>query len=429
MLKTALVLIGLTGCSQSMVLSEPTSGSVHTYKLSMAEARAIMTARSALTGFELPVHPFERPVTVAVWRGHPDHAAPVEDDTPDPLDRDPDDPTSTLHWPAPPATVGCVVRGAQDPFPDVCGPALVTVHHQGEDIALMDPTTIEVVWGIPRRQSRASGLWVHGRAGGISVTGHARKPMKFALKREIMVVKDHVWVKKEAPVSPQFADNGVFVAIQDDVSGVEDIRAMVGCDDLSFDALDATAAVEPTPVSEPQDQPDPVFAYALGSTLTLLTEPNGATVTKLNALAEHSIDVELVVKETRGAFTRVAFETLYARFDVWVANREIGDAMSHGLGSRSYGGCGRSGYGGSFSTLSISRASSLHLGKDTADKRPAVGLLIAAGAEVLLGESKDGYTSVIPYGSPIMPAGELRFWIPDTALENPSLSDNQVQAD
>lgn len=355
-----------------------------------------------------------RAILVPEWKNLPDAQALLATREPEPPD-----PTTSLAWPAPPTTVGCIVRGTGEPFPDPCGAEYVTVRSRGTDIAFVDPTSAELVWGIPRSPARHGGLWMHARHGGLSVTGHAGRSVRFELRREVMVVENRVWAKKGAPVVPRYAEAGVTVAIQDPEKGVEDIRAAVGCDDLGFDPPD-NAAVAAPPEEAPTDEterPEPVLRYASGDALPLLTEPGGERITTLRATTERTISVEMTVVETRGAFSRVTFETQNARFDVWVANSQISEEALMGFGTIGYG-CGRSS-GGMGSSSTMHRASKLHLGKDAPNPVATESLEIAEGAPYMPGETKDGFMHITPLGSAIHPAGDMRFWVLESDAREP----------
>ena len=367
--------------------------------------------RDGFDGDRASVNAFEHPVILAEWRGAVDGEFLGT-----PEDPAPPDPTTLLAWATPPASVGCVVRGTGAPFVEACEPDVVTVHERGLDIAQVTPSGIEMVWGIPRRSAQSLGLWVHGRSGGLSVTGHARKPMKFALRSEVMVVKDHVWAKKDAPVIPRHADDGVAIAIQDDIVGVAEVRAVAACDDLGFDVLEVPLFAAPV-AAPPEEEPKPVVMNPSGSTLALFDEPGGAVLTTLRATEERPLYLEMEVKATRGASSRVSFETTHARFDVWVRTAEIAE----GGGRLGFGalGCGRSTMGTRGSSATLGRSSAVHVGALSGQPKATAGLQVAAGMGFFAGERHHGLVAITPVDSAIAPVGEQLFWVPETALIAP----------
>jgi hypothetical protein len=348
--------------------------------------------------------PLVRTVVDATWRA----TRATEDLAP----TEPVDPTSSLEWPAPPASVGCVVRGTGDPFFDSCSP-FMTVRGRGRDLAqVYRKGDLEFIWGIPSKETPTKDLWLHARGGGISITGFTKERVRFATRREQMVVKDHVWVKDQSPVVPRDADGSVRISIQDEVAGMSDIDAEMSCEALSFDPLSGSPVLRDSPDASTERRP-------ARDRLTLFTQPSGTIVAKLQADSQGSLPLTLFLLETRGSHSQVSVETANARLEGWVATADLaGEPVGAGaLGSRA---CVKGPHGAShYRTATVARESSIHLGKDAPEREALQELRIAAGTIVKLERQVLGFREIaVPSG--VVPMDGDAFWLPEEALTTES---------
>lgn len=315
-----------------------------------------------------------------------------------------------------PEGVTCSVRGGGSPFPEHCSPPSVSAfggRRGGRAIASLGYQEVDIVWGFFEGAGRA---FVDARSGGVQLRGYTDgSRVRFQLARDVEILAGHVWLEENAPIRVAGGlKEGVHVDVDDDVRGVDEIFAPVECRDVRFDPEPPRLPL--VRAASTRRTPPRAFVATKHDTLHLFASPGGLPIATLRGSEEKRVPPFLEVVDTSGKFTRVAFATTHARFDVWVANTQITDEMG-GIGTSGGGGCGRS-----RDFISARRP------KVLADTHVRVGayplgddeeaLTIARGTRVMVQERRDGFAAV-HVRSEIAPPEGQRFWIPEDVVSEP----------
>jgi hypothetical protein len=302
--------------------------------------------------------------------------------------------------------VSCVVRGGGNPFPKPCEDPIATVSSKdGSPLVSFSTEKIELVWGLTVRPQKA---WVHARSGGVTVTGYTPITQHpFRLANEVMVLEDHVWLAKNAPVQIKSSrTDGVSVKVLSDLRGVDAIPAKVACSDLAFELAEPEPAADDTAASAAAR-----LVYPSQKTLTLRNAAAGSVIAVLQVdPSEAPIALELTVAAETRSWLNVRFKTAQARFDVWVDRQEVSDEAL-GFGGLGFAGCGGSRDRIHQSTREIARTMPVRLGLSP-QKADHESLWITEGTLVRQGEVVDGFVEIYPLETRIYPAEENRFWVP-----------------
>jgi hypothetical protein len=323
---------------------------------------------------------------------------------------------STEVRPTPPRGVACTVYGRGSGLYRRCGGTTVNVNatpSSSVTTAVLSLQEAEFAWGFyPDRQK----AWIFVDDGTFIVDGFTDPAnARFALRREVGVVADHVWFKGGVAVRAMKADpRGVSVAIDDEVAGIEDIAARVPCDALLFDRDLAPVGPVAGAVAMPSVPPDRVV-YAAPEKLALHVAPNGEPAFALGS-KERRFDIPLQVLEERGKWVRVAFETDSARFDLWARDSDVTDALA--LGSISTSSCcgGASSIGVSARASIVVETTRLIVGA-TPSGAPTSSVAIRKGAEVDVESVQDGFAAIRPRGYVVVtPPDGASFWVPQSML-------------
>lgn len=316
-------------------------------------------------------------------------------------------------FPEPPRGVACVVYGRGTGVDGSCGEPHMTEVAQGRDgarpMARFRPHQVDVAWGIYPGRGRG---WVHVEDGTFILDGFADLGAEtFALRREVEVVREHVWLKHGAPVHVTGADrDGVSVRVDDLVEGVNDVSSRVPCEALLFDPPPEEAAAPPGVAVVPA----PEITLPRFSTLSLHAAPGGALVTKLRT-REEQLPLFLDVVERKDAWTHVRFETDRARFDVWTPTSEVDSDVGSGIGLSGLGCCGV-GIGTSSHPSVILQKTPVTIGAFPTGA-PATGLAFVEGARVHVVSRRGRFVQVEPAESGIMPPEGKKFWVPASAVD------------
>lgn len=310
-------------------------------------------------------------------------------------------------WPAPPTEVSCVVRGKSNPFPRPCEDATATVSSKDGSPLVRFPTEkIDVVWGLT---ARPEATWVHARSGGMTATGYTPIAQhSFRLANEVMILEDHVWLLKNAPLQIKTSRaDGVRVKVLSDLGGVDAIPARVACTDLAFELAEPEPPVDEAVTA----MAAPRLMYPAQKTLTLRTAAAGSAIAVLTVESPNlPMSLELTVAAETRNWLNVRFKTAQARFDVWVDRKEVSEEAL-GIGGIGLAGCGGSVDRMGQSSSEIARTIPVRLGKSpqTADRE---SLWIAEGTLVGQGAVVDGFVEIYPLATLIYPVEENSFWVP-----------------
>jgi hypothetical protein len=213
------------------------------------------------------------------------------------------------------------------------------------------------------------------------------------------------------------------VHVVDDVAGLEHLVGEIPCDAVAFDPAPPP---EPFAVAPPTPPPDDAeFVYPRDDRLTLRATPGGQPLVTIVGNELGTVSQELRVVDHEGRATRVRFETVYARFDVWVHDSEL---TTEPIGMRGIGsgiGCSGPSRGGGIGRLGkrpppriVREPSSIRVGPRPESAVPAVR--VAAGLSLQLGEVRGGFVEVESESvDRFTPLGENRFWIAEAALAEP----------
>lgn len=323
--------------------------------------------------------------------------------------------------------VTCVVRGGGAPFPESCGSNQIEVFSKRDGVkplAEFDATSIDVTWGLFDDAGRAS---VHARSGGLALTGFSDpRSMTFRLRREAMIVAEHVWLKRDAPVKIRRGlPEGASVEVLGELAGVASIPAKVGCDALAFDPAADEVEVAEVPVAH-EDKAPVTILHPKQDLLRLRDAPGGRVITTLmpeytntpigNSTSHpnfHALDLEVI--DEKASSYRVRFDTEFTRFDVWI---EANAAEGRGVGSAATGLSRCNGGRASFTAKRwrVNAQSPIHVGKT-----PAVAtdgsLVVMKGAHVAVVGEADGFVEIQPWSS-IHPPDDQSFWIPKASLDS-----------
>jgi hypothetical protein len=251
--------------------------------------------------------------------------------------------------------------------------------------------------------------------------------VRFLLRSETAIVKDHVWLKQGIAVHVLGAEEpGVAVAVARDderlVAGFAEIPAHVPCGELLFEAIDPTGGIgglpTPEPVANEPASAETTYVYPARSTLALYTAPGEKALARFGD-EKSPFSTSLVVLGKRAGYTRVAFDTTYARFDVWAKDsdlvKEVG-GWGDAFGSSSC--CGGLGLVGiSERPRKIKEDTAVAVGKTPG--APATGTVtILKGVEVDITERKAGWVAVKPrMRSIVNPPTDNEFWVPLDRVE------------
>lgn len=303
--------------------------------------------------------------------------------------------------------MSCVVRGKSNPFPRPCEDATATVSSKDGTPLVSFPTEkIDVVWGLT---ARPEATWVHARSGGMTATGYAPIAQhSFRLANEVMILEDHVWLSKNAPVQIKTSRaDGVRVKVLSDFAGVDSIPAKVGCADLAFELAEPEPPVDEAATAKAA----PRLMYPAQKTLTLRTAAAGSVIAVLQVDSpEVPLSLDLTVVAETPNWLNVRFKTAQARFDVWVDRKEVTEEAL-GIGGLGLAGCGGSNDRFGQPSSELARTVPVRLGKSphTADRE---SLWIAEGTLVRQGSVVDGFVEIYPLATLIYPVEENSFWVP-----------------
>lgn len=307
--------------------------------------------------------------------------------------------------PEPPSGVACVVYGRGTGLGDSCERRLtqvVTARAGGSSLARFEADGVDVAWGIYAGRGRG---WVHVEDDTFVLDGFADLAKElFALRREVAVVDEHVWLKQGIVIHPLGADrHGVAVAVDDSLKGLATVDPHVPCEAILFDP-----PPRPEPAVSPAPEKETEHVFPRSRTLSLHAEPRGRLLTTLST-REEQLPLLLQVLERRSGWTRVAFETEVARFDAWSPTSQL-DAEAGSIGGLGLSGCAACGIGMSSRWYSVSRKTAVRVGS-----RPSVvaskGLVIREGASVRIGKRVGQFVSITTSSSVVPPDG-AEFWLP-----------------
>ena len=316
--------------------------------------------------------------------------------------------------PTAPAGVACTIYGRGTGLYRRCGGTTVNVNataSSGVTTAVLSLQEADFAWGFYPDRNKA---WIFVDDGTFIVDGFTDpRDARFALRREVGVVADHVWFKEGVAVRAMKADHrGVSVAIDDEVAGIEDIGARVPCDSLLFDSDRAPVP----PVATPAPSPEPEqFVYAAQERLALHLAPDGDRAFALGSTAL-PFDIPLKVLEERKKWVRVAFETDSARFDLWAKESDVQDVT--GFGSISTSSCcgGASSIGISARASVVVETTRVIVGVSPIGA-PTSSVRIKEGAEVDVDSVQNGFASIRPRGYVVVtPPDGASFWVPQSML-------------
>lgn len=323
---------------------------------------------------------------------------------------EPEDEPLSAPRPDPPSGVACVVYGRGTGLEGSCSRRLTEVASTragGRPLARFLAEDIDVAWGIFRGRGRG---WVHAEDGVLVLDGFADLAKEvFALRREVAVVEDHVWLKQSIPVHPMGADrDGIAVQVDDSIEGLAAIMPRVPCESIVFDPPPETSPVAAAPTDPPLESTTPRFGW-----LSLHEAPGGKRLTTLRT-AEQQLPLLLDVVERRDGWTRVKFETDHARFDAWSPTSQVDSEIGtlRGFGAS---GCSTCGTASSARWYTMAEKTPIVVGV-----MPSVaassGLVILEGASVLVGERRGRFVSITP-ASRIIPPEGATFWVPADTVD------------
>ena len=322
---------------------------------------------------------------------------------------------------APPPGVRCAVFGTGQGIPRQCGTGLAQVHASKTSDAVeavVEARGAEFAWGLFAGRSR---LWMHVEDATFRVDGFVDPgDVSFLLQRETPIVKDHVWLKAGIGVHPLGADaGGIAVEVDRDPDepfpGFENIPAHVPCDAILYEAINPTGAAAPdfAPVAAAAPIDDArTEVYPAKSSLTLYTTPGAKPLATLGD-EKAPFSPSLFVLDKKSGWTRVGFETAYARFDVWAKDGDVVEKQEWGDAFGSSSCCGGLGLRGvSSPPRKINADTPVTVGK--APGAAATGAVtILRGVDVDVVERVDGWVAVEPRGRSIVSAPpDTQFWVP-----------------
>jgi cysteine-rich repeat protein len=276
-------------------------------------------------------------------------------------------------------------------------------------MARFEADQVDVAWGIYPGRGRG---WVHVEDGTFVLDGFTDLANEtFVLRREVEVVREHVWLKHGIEVHVTGADrDGVAVAVDDMVDGINALPPRVPCEALLFEpAPDAPA---PDPAGAVLVEPE--HSTPRSSTLSLHAVPGGPRLTKLRT-KEEQLPLLLEVVERKDAWTRVRFETERARFDVWSPTSEI-DAETGSMLGFSGLGCGGIGIGAGPNPTYIKQRTRVVIGTLPFGS-PSNGLSLVEGAAVHVVSRRGPFVEIEPAYSSIVPPEGKKFWVAASAVE------------
>jgi hypothetical protein len=323
---------------------------------------------------------------------------------------EPEEEPLTAPRPDPPSGVACVVYGRGTGLEGSCSRRLtevVSARAGGRPLARFQAEDIDVAWGIYRGRGRG---WVHAEDGVLVLDGFADLAKEvFALRREVAVVEDHVWLKQSIPVHPMGADrDGIAVRVDDSFEGLAALAPHVPCESIVFDPPPDTSPAAAATTAPPLESTTPRFGW-----LSLHEGPGGKRLTTVRT-AEQQLPLLLDVVERRDGWTRVRFETDYARFDAWSPTSQV-DSEVGSLRGFGASGCSSCGIGASVRWYAMAQKTPIVVGV-----MPSVmassGLVILEGASVRVGERRGRFVSITP-ASRIMPPEGAAFWVPADTIE------------
>ncbi|NUO49261.1 MAG: hypothetical protein HOV80_10435 [Polyangiaceae bacterium] len=318
--------------------------------------------------------------------------------------------------PQPPKGVACAIYGRGSGRFASCGATSVEVTAtQSSDVttAVVELREAEFAWGFYPDRKKA---WIFVDDGTFTVDAYADpKDARFALRREVGVIADHVWFKEGTTVRAMNADQrGVAVSIDDDVAGIAEIDARVPCDTLLFDHDRAPSAPFLGTSAAPSAPPDRVV-YAAKEHLPLYIAPSGERIAALGA-KEAPFSTALRVLEERGKWLRVAFETDSARFDVWAQESDVSDELALDMfGASSC--CGAMGLDGMGARPSVVLETTRVIVGRSPFGSPTSSVSIRKGAEVDVVSVESGFAAIRPQAAvAVSPPEGASFWVPESML-------------
>ncbi|NUO49508.1 MAG: hypothetical protein HOV80_11695 [Polyangiaceae bacterium] len=323
------------------------------------------------------------------------------------------EPQETEH-PAPPKGVVCSIRGSGRPVQSNCGDSEVVVSEGrfGKNpLARVRLEGLSLTWGIFRGTGPA---WIHAEDANARISGFApTTEQMFTVTTEIPVLPDHVWLLEEAPVkiARGIEDGLVEVSLSGDmIEGVDDLKWKLSCDALGYDPLPNRG------VSSSRVRATGSRAAPTGPKLRLRTQPGEEPFATLKSSSER-LGLALEVVSVLGDFTRVRFFTSHARFDVWVASKEIDrSGLGFGFGRRS-GVCVSRGTVTPVERALIVEDTSVTIGRNQ-QRFTAPSVELVAGAEVSVVKREAGFALVVPQGR-IQPSDGVAFFVPESVLGPP----------
>lgn len=305
------------------------------------------------------------------------------------------------------------MHGTGAPFTNGChapGLPVSSAREGGKPLAQVGTTSIDITWAFFEGRGKS---WVSAKSHEVTVEGFVdASDERFALDREITAVDAHVWFKDEAPVVVRGGvGTGVRLALKGDMAGVDSIVAEAPCDALRYDPVPRARQKPPQVGREEPHQ----WGVPVGKMLPIRFVPGGPVQAVLSD--PESLRLSLGVLESHFGYSRVTFDTEFARFDVWVEDRHIdtsgGTASGFGFG----GGCG-----------GIPDYMAHHLWRIVADTPITVaavpgitesprGVSIAKDARVIVDDRKNGFARITPFISSIYPPENLHFWVPEAMVD------------
>lgn len=312
--------------------------------------------------------------------------------------------------PSPPAGVRCVVYGRGAGLGTPCGTTVSVVASRSatEPEANLELEGAEFAFGLFPARTKA---WIHVEDDTFTVDGFVdTSTVQLALRREVDIVEDHVWLKANVAVHALGADEaGVAVKLGNDddvIEGFEDIPARVPCEALLFDREEV-----PSPGTEPLH----AVAYPARDTIAFFTAPDSTKLTELGS-KQAPFNLTLAVLDRKPGWTRVGFETTSTRVDLWAKSHDLVEVPSWGDRIGMSGCCG----GGS-RRVSVGRVTALEatpvLVGFSPKGKPSGVVTLREGARVATGSRKGRFTAVTPHGwSAVTPPAGTSFWVPTDKL-------------
>jgi hypothetical protein len=188
-----------------------------------------------------------------------------------------------------------------------------------------------------RELPRAIGVRAESRS--FIVEGElARDATWLYLRSQASALSSHISLWKGAPVRLNGASvDGVSIRAYLGIRGLENIDTVVPCGDLTLEATPIETPDGPKGISQDNYGPSSpsLSLFASPNGVLLATVEDGAPTLRMDPPVErimmHAV-ANLTVHDKRASFSRVTFDTSFARFNAWVRDAEIAIAPPRGFG-------------------------------------------------------------------------------------------------